>query len=327
MPSSRLPYQWSEGATEEDSLAFRKLSQSGKLEYGTRNSPSGVAGRDFSYYRNCALGGAIASSIRWVVTPLEVLKGYRQVNMIPPAVAGVTPGLAFVYRREGVQGLFKGLGPTAAAYSIQTSVKLSMYEYLRDHWSDRVKREGMPPAGKPAGWVCVTAAACAETCASVLMYPFERARVQVQTESLSVRLPQSPSFNFRGLVPLLARQVPGTIVNLYTFENTTQFVYRHVLAQPKDTYSPATQLTVTLASGYVAGMVCAVVSHPADSLLSLLVKHPSSSLRDILARVGLYQLMTRGLAPRVMTLGTIIGGQWYIYDSFKTILGMGTTGG
>jgi solute carrier family 25 (mitochondrial phosphate transporter), member 3 len=315
----------------EDSLAMEsplQRSTSGKRGYeAARNLPSGIEDRKFSYYRNCALGGAIASSIRWVVTPLEVLKGYRQVNMIPPAVAGVTPGLAFVYRREGFQGLFKGLGPTAAAYSIQTSVKLSLYEYLRDHWSGRGNREGTPSTGKPSGWVCVTAAACAETCASVLMYPFERARVQVQTESLSVRPAKSPSFNFRGLVPLLARQVPGTIVNLYTFENTVQFIYRHVLAQPKETFSPATQLTVTLTSGYAAGMVCAVVSHPADSLLSLLVKHPTSSLRDIVSRVGWYQLMTRGLAPRVMTLGTIIGGQWYIYDSFKTIMGMGTTGG
>jgi solute carrier family 25 (mitochondrial phosphate transporter), member 3 len=299
---------------------------SGKRGYeAARNLPSGIEDRKFSYYRNCALGGAIASSIRWVVTPLEVLKGYQQVNMIPPAVAGVTPGLAFVYRREGFQGLFKGLGPTAAAYSIQTSVKMSLYEYLRDHWSGRGNTEGSP--GKPSGWVCVTAAACAETCASVLMYPFERARVQVQTESLSVSPSKVSTFNFRGLVPLLARQVPGTIVNLYTFENTVQFIYRHVLAQPKETFSPATQLTVTLTSGYAAGMVCAVVSHPADSLLSLLVKHPTSSLRDIVSRVGWYQLMTRGLAPRVMTLGTIIGGQWYIYDSFKTIMGMGTTGG
>jgi solute carrier family 25 phosphate transporter 3 len=114
---------------------------------------------------------------------------------------------------------------------------------------------------------------------------------------------------------------------MYTFENTVQFFYRYILTHPKEAYSPMSQLSVTLASGYIAGTVCAVASHPADSLLSLLVKNPTYSLGQIVESVGWFELMTRGLAPRVVTVGTIIAGQWYLYDCFKTIMGMGTSGG
>jgi len=42
------------------------------------------------------------------------------------------------------------------------------------------------------------------------------------------------------------------------------------LTLPKETYSKPTQLGVTFASGYLAGILCAIVSHPADTLLSKL---------------------------------------------------------
>jgi solute carrier family 25 phosphate transporter 3 len=38
-------------------------------------------------------------------------------------------------------------------------------------------------------------------------------------------------------------------------------------------------------------------------------------------------LATKGLLPRTLLTGTAIGLQWYIYDSFKSGMGMGTTGG
>lgn len=34
-----------------------------------------------------------------------------------------------------------------------------------------------------------------------------------------------------------------------------------------------------------------------------------------------------GLGTRVIMIGTIAGFQWWIYDSFKTIVGLQTTGG
>jgi solute carrier family 25 phosphate transporter 3 len=43
-----------------------------------------------------------------------------------------------------------------------------------------------------------------------------------------------------------------------------------VLTKPKNEYGKGTQLSVTFASGYLAGIFCAIVSHPADTMVSKL---------------------------------------------------------
>jgi len=105
--------------------------------------------------------------------------------------------------------------------------------------------------------------------------------------------------------------------------------YTHVFTAPKETYSKPTQLGVTFASGYLAGVVCAVVSHPADSVVSLMGKaeHKGKSIGAIASEVGIANLATKGLGTRVIMIGTLTGFQWWIYDSFKSAMGMGTTGG
>lgn len=133
------------------------------------------------------------------------------------------------------------------------------------------------------------------------------------------------------------------------FEKIVELFYTHVFTAPKDTYNKATQLGITFASGYLAGVVCAVVSHPADSLVSQLGKpaNKGKSLGAIASEVGFANLATKGLGTRVIMIGTLTGEstwaarlstkllmhvastgfQWWIYDSFKSAMGMGTTGG
>jgi len=108
-----------------------------------------------------------------------------------------------------------------------------------------------------------------------------------------------------------------------------QLFYTHVFTNPKETYSKPTQLGVTFASGYIAGVVCAVVSHPADSLVSQLGKaeNKGKSLGQIAGEVGIAKLATKGLGTRVLMVGTLTGLQWWIYDTFKSVFGLGTTGG
>ena len=49
---------------------------------------------------------------------------------------------------------------------------------------------------------------------------------------------------------------------------TVEQFYTHVFTQPKETYSSATQLGITFTSGYIAGVFCALISQPADNLVS-----------------------------------------------------------
>lgn len=104
--------------------------------------------------------------------------------------------------------------------------------------------------------------------------------------------------------------------------------YTHVFTSPKDSYSKPTQLSITFASGYLAGIVCAIVSHPADSLVSLMgkVENRGKSIGTIAKETGMADLATKGLFPRIIMIGTLTGLQWWIYDSFKSAMGMGTSG-
>jgi solute carrier family 25 phosphate transporter 3 len=52
------------------------------------------------------------------------------------------------------------------------------------------------------------------------------------------------------------------------------FFYSNVFnSRPKDQYSLSLQLLVTFTSGYLAGIICAIVSHPADTMMSKLNNH------------------------------------------------------
>ena len=84
-------------------------------------------------------------------------------------------------------------------------------------------------------------------------------------------------------------------------------------------------------SGYIAGIFCAIVSHPADTLVSILNKKSSNEpmmkqAKQIYKEIGFNGLWT-GLLARIFMIGTLTGFQWWIYDSFKVACGLPTTGG
>jgi solute carrier family 25 (mitochondrial phosphate transporter), member 3 len=283
--------------------------------------------------------------------------------------------MASIYAHEGgVRGLFRGLGPTAAAYWFQTSTKYSLYEILKDQISATSWDTSVGPpacaaaAGQPGeyrtngttalslrpppGWVYVVSAATAEAVAVVFMCPWEMVKVKLQTTRMNNTFPsrfgpalaemmrhrRAYNFPFGSLGPLWGRQVPGTIVNFYTFENTAQCLYA-MLGVRKSDCTTLTQLSVTYGAGQVAGVCCAVVTHPADSLLSYQAvwssrnstgssapsgngrSHAVQNLRDIVRTVGWYRLATRGLATRMLVTGQVIAGQWLLYDTTKSLLG------
>merc|ERR1711939_647743 len=79
-------------------------------------------------------------------------------------------------------------------------------------------------------------------------------------------------FPFGSVVPLWSRQIPYTMAKFFFFEKVVEAFYTYVFTAPKETYDKATQLGITFASGYLAGVICAIVSHPADTVVSKMGK-------------------------------------------------------
>lgn len=116
---------------------------------------------------------------------------------------------------------------------------------------------------------------------------------------------------YKGIIPLWCRQVPYTMVKFAVFERTVRYVYGNLLSKPKSEYSKATQLGVTFLSGYYAGIFCAIISHPADTMVSKLNKETRSGstgekVSRIYKEIG-FKGLWNGLGIRILMVGTLTG--------------------
>lgn len=298
----------------------------------------GPVPHDASYYAKCMLGGVLACGITHAgITPLDVTKCNMQVN--PGKFKGLGSGLSLILKEEGQKGIWKGVGPTFVGYSLQGMFKYGLYEIFKDAYMNLAGEEA---SAKYKGAIWLAGSASAEFFADIALCPLEMTKVKIQTSPAGTfpipfgaalaemsKTKIETRFPFGSLIPLWSRQIPYTMAKFFFFEYFVGLFYSNVFTAPKDTYGKPTQLGVTFASGYLAGVVCAVVSHPADSLVSQLGKpeNRGKSLGAIAGEVGFSNLATKGLGTRVLMIGTLTGFQWWIYDSFKSAMGMGTTGG
>merc|ERR1712130_942937 len=96
-------------------------------------------------------------------------------------------------------------------------------------------------------------------------------------------------------------------------------IYQYVVPKPREECTKSEQLTVTFAAGYIAGVFCAIVSHPADSVVSVLNKNPESTAGQVLKDLG-PKGVWKGLVARIIMIGTLTALQWFIYDGVKVAL-------
>jgi solute carrier family 25 phosphate transporter 3 len=184
---------------------------------------------------------------------------------------------------------------------------------FKDFYSNLAGEEN---AYKYRGAIYLAGSASAEFFADILLCPMEMVKVKVQTTQgfpkdffpalrEMQRTAAENRFPFGSLVPLWGRQIPYTMAKFYFFEKVVEGFYTYVLTEPKQTYSKTTQLSVTFASGYLAGIICAIVSHPADTMVSLMSKpsYKGMSIGAIAADVGIVNLATKGLTPRIIMIG------------------------
>lgn len=71
------------------------------------------------------------------------------------------------------------------------------------------------------------------------------------------------------------------------FERTVEFLYKHVVPVPRDQMSKPAQLVVTFTGGYIAGVFCALVSHPADTVVSKLNSEAGSTALQAARDLGM----------------------------------------
>ncbi|PWY92753.1 mitochondrial carrier [Aspergillus heteromorphus CBS 117.55] len=316
-----------EATREIDAASQKAQAKAGKIEPWTPK-----------YYAACTFGGILACGItHTAVTPLDLIKCRRQVD--PLLYKSNAEAFRKIRGAEGLRGVFTGWGPTFFGYSAQGAFKYGGYEYFKKFYSDLV---GVENAARWKTSLYLAASASAEIIADVALCPFESVKVRMQTTIppdirstftgiSGIVSKEGVSGLYKGLYPLWGRQIPYTMMKFASFETIVEMIYNALPGQKSD-YNKGAQTGVAFTGGYLAGILCAAISHPADVMVSKLNanRKPGEAFGAATSRIYKdigFRGLWNGLPVRIVMVGTLTGLQWMIYDSFKIFMGLPTTGG
>jgi len=289
-----------------------------------------------SYYLNGALCGAICCSItHGALCPVDVVKTRIQLDPVKYN-RGLIGGIKQVIEAEGAGALATGLGPTAMGYFVQGWFKFGGFEFFKVQLAQQL---GDEKAWQYRNQIYLGASAAAECIADVFLCPLEAARIRSVSDAsfgkgkgtlgqvMELYKMEGLAGWYAGIVPILFKQVPYTMAKFAVQGAAAEKIYNRV-GQP-DSLSGAQKTGVSLASGVIAGVAAAVISHPADTLLSKVNKKGAGGegtmftrLGRIAAEIGPVKLATVGLAPRCVMIGTLTAGQFGIFDTLMPVMGV-----
>lgn len=291
---------------------------------------SGVA-----LYSRFALAGAVCCGVtHGALTPVDVVKTRIQLDPVTYN-KGMIGTFRQVIRNEGAAALGTGFGPTFAGYFLQGAFKFGGYEFFKQQWINQL---GYESASNNRTAIYLASAATAEFFADIALCPLEATRIRLVSEPTfanglvggfaKIAKNEGIGAFYSGFGPILFKQVPYTMAKFVVYEKVAEAIYQRV---DKSTTSDGMQTTINLGSGLIAGFAAAIISQPADTMLSKINKTKglpgegtTSRLIKIAKELGLRGSYT-GIGARLFMVGTLTAGQFAIYGDIKKALG--ATGG
>jgi solute carrier family 25 phosphate transporter 3 len=289
-----------------------------------------------SLYSRFAFAGAVCCSLtHGGLTPVDVVK--TRIQLDPQTYnRGMVDGFRKVIRNEGAAALLTGAGPTFAGYFLQGAFKFGGYEFFKQQC---INQFGYEAASNNRTAVYLASAAAAEFFADIALCPLEATRIRLVSQPTfasglvsgfsKILKNEGVGAFYSGFGPILFKQVPYTMAKFVVYEKVSELVYASVVE--KSTASDGMKTTVNLGSGLIAGFAAAIISQPADTMLSKINKTQgapgegtTTRLIKIAKELGLRGSYT-GIGARLFMVGTLTAGQFAIYGDIKRILG--ATGG
>ena len=230
--------------------------------------------------------------------------------------------------------LTTGLGATAAGYFVQGWFKFGGVEFFK---INSVKMLGEEAAWEKKTQIYIGAAAGAEFIADLFLCPLEAVRIRSVSDPefadgladgfAKMAKAEGIGGFYAGLAPILAKQIPYTCAKFLVQGTAADSIYASMGKSPSEVGS-STNLGISLLSGVIAGVASAIISHPADTLLSKVNKKGAGGdgpmmtrLANIAREIGFVKLCTVGLVPRCVMIGTLTAGQFGIFDTVMGALG------
>lgn len=282
-------------------------------------------------YSRFAFAGAVCCSVtHGTFTPVDVVKTRIQLD---PATynRGMIGGFRQVIQNEGASALLTGAGPTFAGYFMQGAFKFGGYEFFKQQ---SINILGLERARQNRTGVYSVSAASAEFFASIALCPLEATRIRLVSEAGfangliggfgKILKNEGIGAFYRGFGPILLKQVPYTVTKFVVYEKVAEATFARL---DKSKLSNGAQTGVNLGSGLIAGFAAAVISQPADTMLSKINKTKGlpgestvSRLIKIAGELGIRGSFA-GLPTRLFMIGGLTAGQFAIYGDIKKALG------
>ncbi|KAK6205204.1 mitochondrial phosphate transport protein [Scheffersomyces amazonensis] len=283
-------------------------------------------------YASFALAGAMGCGVtHGAMTPIDVVKTRIQLE---PTVynKGMIGSFRQVISAEGAGALLTGLGPTVLGYSLQGAFKFGGYELFKKTFIEQL---GYDTAKSYKNGVYIGSAALAEFFADIALCPLEATRIRLVSQptfangliggfSRILKEEGVGSF-YNGFTPILFKQIPYNIAKFLVYERAAEAIYG-AIPTPKSELSSTAATGVNLGAGIIAGCAAAIVSQPADTLLSKVnktKKAPGQSTVGLLIQLAKQLGVTgsfAGLPTRLVMVGTLTSLQFTIYGSLKKTL-------
>jgi len=247
---------------------------------------------------------------------------------------GLIGGFRTIIAEEGAMALTTGLGATAAGYFVQGWFKFGGVEFFKINAANAM---GVEKAWDNKTVIYLGAAAGAEFIADIFLCPLEAVRIRSVSDPEFCdglldgfgKMAKAEGIGgfYAGFLPILAKQVPYTCAKFVVQGNVADSIYGSMGKKPSEVGS-GSNLAISLLSGVIAGVASAIISHPADTLLSKVNKAGAGGdgpmmvrLANIAKEIGFFKLATVGLAPRCVMIGTLTAGQFGIFDTVMSALG------
>merc|ERR1719271_2353323 len=289
---------------------------------------------DVTHYTKAAFGGAVCCSVtHGGTTPIDVVKTRMQLE--PTKYTSFIGTGKSIMATEGTGALFTGVMPTFQGYFVQGWFKFGGVEFCKTKFAQSMSEE---QAWQRRDVITLGGSAVAEFVADIFLCPYEACRIRSVSDpgyangmmAVGKKLVSELGVVgglYSGFAPMLFKQIPYTMAKFAVQQKAAEGIMGATGLSPENMGSGAT-LGVALSSGVIAGVAAAIISHPADSLLSKVNKAGAggsggmmSRLANITKETGFMTLCTQGLGARCVMIGTLTAGQFAIFDTVMNSLG------
>ena len=186
--------------------------------------------------------------------------------------------------------------------------------------------------------IYLASSAMAEFIADIFLCPLEATRIRLVSQptfatgliSGAAKLMSTEGLIngfYSGFGPILMKQIPYTMAK-FAVQGEAADRMAASMGKTQADLTGGTKLGVSLASGVIAGVAAAIISHPADTLLSKVNKAGAGGTGSIMTRlgriaseIGFVKLCTVGLGARCVMIGTLTAGQFLLFDVVMDLTG------